>query len=363
MKPSPGSQIQHPAALSQAVSSPAKKTSPSASDAHPHLLFLKTGGGSTVAQPKHQLTPQQLQMLADGTGTLEGLTVGPYSPLAGSTKPVNTQLSQEGTGYQGSSLPLHEGPLGIATVMLEGDKDSKQLASLFTPRHDQAVATAGQTLSHTAEDEPAVDTYVQGLFQQQSVPAGKAVLRPSAKTLQGVHLGQAAAHKAGATGLEAAAASRRDVFAEPDSLLWLEEVTADHPGKVAEHKQDLQQQEEAEIEGPLQLQWENLNGQLLMDKGSLLVARGQPADVQKPTLSQPVLLTLLLSIATDNPEVIACNAERHSMTSCTDTPGMPPIRPALDCMPAFQQLTLLNSYLAHQHMCLLDSTLHTMPAH
>lgn len=304
MKPSPVSQTHLPAALNQAVSRPAQKTSPSASDAHPHLLFLKTGGGSTVAQPKHQLTPQQLQMLADGTGTLEGLTVGPYSPLAGSTKPVNTQSSQEGTSHQGSSLPQHQGPLGIATVMLEGDTDSQQLASLFTPRHDQAVAKADQTLSQTAVDKPAV----QGLFQQQPLPAGQAVLRPSAKTLQGVQLGQAQAHEAGATVVEAAAASRHAVSVEPD-LLWLEEDTANYPEKVAEQKQDLQQQQEAAIEGPLHLQWESLDGQSVMDKGSLLVAERQPADVQKPTLSQPVLLTLVLSIATDNPEVIARNAE------------------------------------------------------
>lgn len=296
MKPSPISQMEHPAALSQTASSLAQKTTPSASDSHPHLLFLKTGGGSTVAQPKHQLTPQQLQMLADGTGTLEGLTVGPYSPLAGSTKPVNLQSGREGTGLQGSSLPRHQGPLGIATVMLAGEDDSQQLASLFTPRHDW-----------TAGDEPAVQGISRSTSQQQPTTAGKAPVSPTAKSLQAMYLNQAQANKAGVSVL-GAAASRRGDFPDPDSLLWLDEVPADHAGKAAEHEQDSQQEERAAIEGPLH--WETLNGRLQMDQGSPLEAGRQPAGVQKSTLSQPVLLTLVLSIATNDPEVSASRLTR-----------------------------------------------------
>ena len=60
---------------------------------------------------------------------------------------------------------------------------------------------------------------------------------------------------------------------------------------------------------PLQRYWESLNGEPQMYKGSLLEADRQPAHAQKLTLSQPVLLTLVLSITTDKPEVIAGHAE------------------------------------------------------
>ena len=325
----PTSQTQNPAALSESASSFPQKTSPSASDAHPHLLFLKTGGGSTVAQPKHQLTPQQLQMLADGTGTLEGVAVGPYSPLVVSTKPVNTQSGQEGTGLQGSSLRLqHQGPLGTATVMLEGEDDSHQLASLFTPRHDQAV----QTLDHTAGDKRAVQGLFSSTYQQEQMPVGKVLLRPSAKSLQGVYLDQPEVNKElEFSALEAAAARRREVFANPDSLRWLDEVTADRAERVAQHLRDLQQQEKAVTQGDLQLhrERETLNGQLLMSKGSLLAAERQPADGQRPILSRAVLLTLVLSIATNNREVIAC-AAIWNICSVAKFVGMAPTH-ALQC--------------------------------
>ena len=306
MKPSPTSQSQQPVELSQTASNP-QKTSPSASDVHPHLLFLKTGGGSTVAQPNHQLTPQQLQMLADGTGTLEGLAVGPYSPL----KPVIMQSGQEGmqSGLQGSALqPRQQGPLGIATVVLDREDDSQQLASLFTPRHDQAATT----LSQAAGDK----TGVQGLFsntsEQKSASNGKTSVRPSAKSLQSVYLSRSEAHKAGFPALEsaAAAASRQEVFTNPDSLAWLDQVAADRAERAAQHLKDLQEQDQkATTKGPWQLQREeeHLNGQLPMGKGPLSEAERQPGhDVQRPTLSRAVLLTLVLSIAAKDTEVIVC---------------------------------------------------------
>ena len=309
MQPSPTSQVQHPLELSQAASDLPQRTSPSASDIHPHLLFLKTGGGSTVAQPKHQLTPQQLQMLADGTGTLEGLAAEPYSPLQDVIKPVIMQSGQEGmqSGLQGSSLqPQQQRPLGIATVMLNGEDDSQQLASLFTPRHDQAAAA----LSQAAGDK----TGAQGLFsstaEQETTSTGKASMRPSAKTLQGMYLNQPEARKAGFPVFEsaAAAASRREVFTSPDSLRWLDEVAADRAERAAQHLLDLQQQDrEAATKGPWQLQreQEHVNGQP-MSKGSLLEAERQPTDdAQRPTLSRAVLLTLVLSVAAKDTEVIA----------------------------------------------------------
>ena len=336
MKPSPTSQSQQPVELSQTASNP-QKTSPLASDVHPHLLFLKTGGGSTVAQPNHQLTPQQLQMLADGTGTLEGLAVGPHSPL----KPVIMQSGQEGvqSGLQGSALqPRQQGPLGIATVVLDREDDSQQLASLFTPRHEQAATT----LSQAAGDK----TGVQGLFsstsEQESASNGKASVRPSAKSLQSVYLTQPEAHKAGFPVSESAAASRQEVFTNPDSLPWLHEVTADRAERAAQHLKDLQEQDrEAATKGPWQLQREeeHLNGQLLMGKGPLSEAERQPGhDVQRPTLSRAVLLTLVLSIAAEDAEVIVCctmllfNMAKAAMglsTLCTRT--------ALPCKPASRQ--------------------------
>lgn len=309
MKPSATSQPQHPAALSQAASNLPQQTSPLASDVHPHLLFLKTGGGSTVAQPKHQLTPQQLQMLADGTGTLEGLAVGPHLPLHGGTKPVVTQSAQEvmQSGLQGSSMQTRrQEPLGIATVVLDGEKNSQQFASLFTPRHDQA----GMTLRQTAEDKPDVQGMFSSASQQEPATTEKARVRPSAKSLQGVYLDQPEAHKAGFPALEAAAAGRRAVFSNPDSLHWLDEVAADRAERAAQHLKDLQQKErKAATQGPWQLQREKeqLDGQLVIGKGSLLEAERQPAsDVQRPSLSKAVLLTLVVNIAAEDTEVSVC---------------------------------------------------------
>ena len=308
MKASPTTQLQHPIELSQAAANLPQKTSSSTSDVHPHLLFLKTGGGSTVAQPKHQLTPQQLQMLADGTGTLEGLAVGPYSQST--IKPVIMQSGQEGmqSGLQGTLLqPRQQGPLGIATVVLDGRDDSQQLASLFTPRHDQAAAT----LSQGADDKTGVQRMFSSTSDQESPSSGKALVRPSAKSLQGVYLQQPEAHDAGFPALEAAA-SRREVFTNTDSLRWLDEVAADRTERVAQHLKDLQRQErKAATKGPGELQREkhHLNGQLPKGKGSLLEAGTHPAvGLQRPSLSRAVLLTLVLSIAAEDTEVMLCSA-------------------------------------------------------
>ena len=303
MKPSATSQPQHPAALSQTASTLLQRTSPLASDKHPHLLFLKTGGGSTVAQPKHQLTPQQLQMLADGTGTLEGLAAGSHLPLQGGTKPTVIQEGMQ-SGLQGSSMqPRHQEPLGIATVVLDGEKNSQQFASLFTPRHDQA----SMTLRQTVDDKPDVYGMFSGASQGEPATTEKAWVRPSAKSLQGVYLDQPEAHKSGFPALEAAAGGRRAAFANPDSLRWLNEVAADRAERAAQHLKDLQQQErKAATKGPWQLQreQEQHNGQMVMDKGSLLEAERQPADdVQRPSLSKAVLLTLVVNIAAEDTEV------------------------------------------------------------
>ena len=376
IKPSPTSQLQHPAELSQAASNLPHKTSPSTSDAHPHLLFLKTGGGSTVAQPKHQLTPQQLQMLADGTGTLEGLAAGPYSPLQGTIKPVIMQSGQEGMqpGLQGSSLqPRQQEPLGIATVVLDGGDDSQQLASLFTPRHDQAAAT----LSQAADDKTGAQRMFSSSSEQESTSTGKASVRPSAKSLQGVNLDQPEAHDAGYPALEAAA-SRREDFTNSDSLRWLDEVAAERAERVAQHLKDLQQQDqEAATKGPWQLQREqdHLNGQLPMGKGSLLEAERHPAvGLQRPSLSRAVLLTLVLSIAAEDTEVrlgsamLLYNVGNHAMghaaalhmlcyikpckplsSSHSNTPHPSPPTPP---PPA----PLKSTCLTQRHVCLLKST-------
>ena len=355
MKSSPTSQMQHPEELSQVASNLPQKTSPLASDVHPHLLFLKTGGGSTVAQPKHQLTPQQLQMLADGTGTLEGLAMGPYSPLQGTTKPVIMQSGQEGmqSSLQGSSLqPRHQGPLGIATVVLDGEDDSQPLASLFTPRHDDAATT----LSQAAVDKTGVQGMFSSTSEQESTSTGKALVRPSAKSLQGVYLNQPEARKAGFPALEAAAAaaaaaSRRDAFTTPDSLRWLDEVAADRAERAAQHLKDLQQQDQKAVtKGPWQLQREKeqLNGQLPMGKGSLLVAERQPADsVQRPSLSRAVLLTLVLGIAAKDTEVIACSATLvHNMAKAAmglTVMHLPCTCSAIPCKPASHQQSAQNT--------------------
>lgn len=313
MEPNATPQPQHLAALSQAASNLPQKTSPLASDIHPHLLFLKTGGGSTVAQPKHQLTPQQLQMLADGTGTLEGLAVSSHLPLQGSTKPIVTQEGMQ-SGLQGSSTqPRHQEPLGIATVVLDGEKNSQQFASLFTPRHDQA----GMTLRQTTDDKPDVQGMFSGASQEEPSTSEKARVRPSAKSLQGVYLDQPEAHNAGFPALEAAAASRRQVFTNPDSLRWLDEIAADRAERAAQHLKDLQQKErQAASKGPWQFQreQEQLDGQLVMGKGSLLEAERQPADdVQRPSLSKAVLLTLVVNIAVEDTEVSVCSSVQQSL--------------------------------------------------
>lgn len=313
MEPGATSQPQHPAALSQAAFNLPEKTSPLASDIHPHLLFLKTGGGSTVAQPKHQPTPQQLQMLADGSGTLEGLAVGSHLPLQASSKPIVTQEGTQSGLQGGSTQPRHQGPLGIATVVLDGEKHSQQFASLFTPRHDQA----GVTLRQTADDRSDVQGMFSSASQEEPATAEKARVRPSAKSLQGVYLDQPEAHKAGFPALEAAAASRRQVFTNPDSLRWLDEVAADRAERAAQHLRDLQQKErKAATKGPWQLQREKeqLNGQLLMGKDSLLEAERQPVDdVQRPSLSKAVLLTLVVNIAAEDTEVSVCSAVWQSL--------------------------------------------------
>lgn len=258
----PDAKSQKTTALSTASASLPQADS-TAADIHPHLLFLKTGGGATVSQPKHHLTPQQLQTLADGTGTLEG--------LAFTSQESFPTHSKAAAGQQ------HK-PLGVATVVLDAQNEStQQLASLFTPRNGQAITKALQRLSH-AESQPAA----QGLFSsgfdsvsdQTAIPVVKTPVRPTAKSLQGVYMDQPLAEKAGFSALKAAAANRDDPLADPMlSLSWLDEPT------------------DGQIQGPIQ----GSVSEGLHDSSSL--------DEQKPVLRSAVLLTMVLSIATNSIEV------------------------------------------------------------
>ena len=302
MKPSPKPQADQATANAQAASTSAQTSSSSASDVHPHLLFLKTGGGSTVAQPKHQLTPQQLQVLADGTGTLEGLAVGPYSPLTGYVKPGNSQQSfQQGASLQASTLQQQE-PLGIATVVLEGEDSTQHLASLFTPRNDHTLTNAIQALSQTNEDEVATQGLFSSTLSQQPVEDNKASVRPTAKSLQGVYVSQPHADKAGFSALSTSAAGRHGALVNPYTLSWLDEPIVRHAEPTAKHQQEVQK---AVIQGPLEpyREREGVDGQLPVAKGSSFVATKQSADVRRPTLSRTVLLTLVLSINTSSKKV------------------------------------------------------------
>ena len=303
MKPSPIVQTQQAQAL-HAASDLTQKATPATSDIHPHLLFLKTGGGSTVAQPKHQLTPQQLQVLADGAGTLEGLAVSSLSPLTGQIKAADTQQSsQQGSPLQGSTLQ-QPGPLGIATVVLEANDDStQQLASLFTPRNNHAIAKAVQTLSQETSltnDQPLG----QGLFSsasgQAALPAGKPSVRPTAKSLQGVYADQPQVDKAGFSALSDSA-SRHGGLTYPYTLSWLDEPTVYRAEKAARYHEE---QQRAIIQGPVEPSSQRASEQLPTVQNSGLPAEKHVVDAVRPTLSKTVLLTLVLRIATDNKEVM-----------------------------------------------------------
>ena len=299
MKPSPKPQSEQTTSTAQAAATPVQTTSSSASDIHPHLLFLKTGGGSTVAQPKHQLTPQQLQVLADGTGTLEGLAVGEYSPLTGYVKPANSQQSvQQGASLQGATLQQQE-PLGSATVVLGTEDSTQQLASLFTPRNDLTLGKAIQALSQRSEHRDASQGLFSSASSQQQVQAGKASVHPTAKSLQGVYATQPNANRAGFSALSSAAAGRHGALMNPNTLSWLDEPILPDAEPAAKDDQ------KPVIQGPLEpyREREGFYGQLTAAKGSSLAAARQPADARRPTLSRTVLLTLVLSIATDSKEV------------------------------------------------------------
>ena len=104
---------------------------------HPHLMFLKTGGGSTVAEPQRHLSMQQLQSLADSGSTSEGLL------------PFQTQIqSVPAKPVTNSQHP--QGPLGTAQVVLAAqDEPSQQHSSLFTPQNDKAIAKALRILEQS----------------------------------------------------------------------------------------------------------------------------------------------------------------------------------------------------------------------
>ena len=276
---------------SEASANQAHTDSLQASDTHPHLLFLKTGGGATVSQPKHHLTPQQLQMLADGTGTLEGFTtVTSPEPLASHSKAATVQ---------------QHGPLGIATVVLDANKEStQQLASLFTPRNDHAVTKAvhsftqaqvqpaAQGLFSSASDQQlipvlkateqanseqhlsaAVKSSVKASSDQQVIPNVRFPVRPSAKSLQGVYMDQSHTDQAGFPSLRQGSGD-----ALSDSRLSLSRLDKSIAAEVAQSG-------------------------VATGADSVARQKGGSNDEQRRVLRRAVLLTMLLSIATNDSEV------------------------------------------------------------
>ena len=277
MKPSPKLDAQQAASQSK-ISVRLPQT-----DTHPHLLFLKTGGGATVAQPNHHLTPQQLQMLADGTGTLEGLTDTPHQPLDANPKPVTTTNQKQAQ------------PLGGATGILDAQNEStQQHGSLFTPRNGQAITKALHALSHAESQQASQGLFSSGfdsVSDQQTLPAVTSQVRPSAKNLQGVYLDQPHADKAGFSALKAVSAAHRShPSAGPGpSLSWLDEPMINEakssnfpqkPNGALEKNNDI-------IQMPL--------------SHSFLI--NDSVSAQQPALRSAVLLTLVLSIATKQSEV------------------------------------------------------------
>lgn len=286
MKPNPNSEVQQATAESKASTSMPREEALTASDTHPHLLFLKTGGGATVSQPKHHLTPQQLQMLADGTGTLEGLTDSSSQPGLTHSKPGSATTQQQGR------------PMGVATVLLHAqDESPQQLASLFTPRNGEAITKALHALSRADSQTEAQGLFSSGfdsVSDQQEVSIVKKQARPTAKSLQGVYLDQPHADRAGFSALKlAAAAQRLDALTEPqEPLSWLDEPAA-HEDLSADF-----------IQMPLS------------DSSAL---GSITADGQKATPRSAVLLTMVLSIATNNTEVCSSCFLHPLLAICTQT--------------------------------------------
>ncbi len=277
MKPSPKLDAQQASHNKASVSLPQ-------TDTHPHLLFLKTGGGATVAQPNHHLTPQQLQMLADGTGTLEGLTDTPHQPLDANPKPVTTTVQKQGH------------PLGGATGILDAQTESTQQlgSSLFTPRNGQAITKALHALSHAESQQASQGLFSSGfdsVSDQQTVPAVTSQVRPSAKSLQGVYLDQPHADKAGFSALKAVSAAHRSdpLVGRGQSLSWLDEPLVD--GSKASNSI---RKASGALEKHSDIIQMPLSHSFLSDDS---------VSAQKPALRSAVLLTLVLSVATKQSEV------------------------------------------------------------
>ena len=250
-----------------------------------------------MAQPKRHLTPQQLQLLADGSGTLEG-----FVRRKGYDKPI--------IAHNKVATLQQQGPLGIATIVLEADQDSsEQLASLFTPRNDQAVNKAVQKLSQFS-DQPTSQSLSGGLPQRQDKPqstiderlaaaaaaAGqsntdsKSPVRPAAKSLQGVYFDQPNGEEAGFGALKSAAVeSSRQYPADPMlSLSWLDEPQASEAYGAQQRSTAQELPEDAE-------------------------KSAKPLTV----LRSAVLLTIELSISANDTEV---RAWHHIMCSCNIQP-------------------------------------------
>ena len=125
---------------------------------HPHLLFLKTGGGSTVSEPKHQLSMQELQTLADSGSTSEGLL------------PIQTKTPSPSANTV-TSKQQPQGPLGTANVVLgTQDESFQRMASLFTPQNDKAIAKALRILEDN-DDEPVSQSLFSSLEEDELLNA------------------------------------------------------------------------------------------------------------------------------------------------------------------------------------------------
>ena len=260
-----------------------QQTSP-LSDIHPHLLFLKTGGGATVAQPKRHLTPQQLQMLTDGSGTLEGLT-------------VRNAYDRPTTTHAKVAAVQQQEPLGIATVVLEADQNpTQQLASLFTPRNDQAVSNTGQGISQpsarsifSAEAETqGTDAAAKSALERlqaaaqtdaDSMSGADGPVRPAAKSLQGVYLDQPRVEEVGFAALKSVLTESRlkDPVDPMMSLSWLDEPIGHFGQEAVGLRQKAAQQQ--------------------------LPERAASSVDQQILSRSSVLLTLTLSVATKHTQV------------------------------------------------------------
>ena len=173
-------------------------------------------------------------------------------------------------------------------------RSTQQLGSLFTPRNGQAITKALHALSHAESQQASQGLFSSGfdsVSDQQTVPAVKSQVRPSAKSLQGVYLDQPHADKAGFSALKAVSAAHRSnpSAGHGQSLSWLDEPLVDEakPSDTMQKPSDFMQIPRGTIQLPL-------SHSFLSDDS---------VSAQKPVLRSAVLLTMVLSIATNQSEV------------------------------------------------------------